>query len=79
MEEYLVCPCCASELIFPVERLDDTTDVDPGISVVRTEGAGGSGGGADVDLDTTGGGDSSTNSGLDSEEGSVEVIHDKIP
>jgi len=62
---------------------------------MRTEGASGGGergtGGAesvggvgengrrDDDLETTGGGDSSTNSGLDSEEGSVEVIHDKMP
>lgn len=82
LEEYLVCPFCASELIFPVEQLDDAADgdTDPGIAVVCTEGVGeGGSGGGNEDLETTGGGDSSTNSGVDSEGGSVEVIHDKMP
>ena len=38
LEEYLVCPSCGSELIFPFEKLDDAA-ADVGIAVMRTESA----------------------------------------
>lgn len=85
LEEYLVCPSCGSELIFPFEKLDDAA-ADVGIAVMRTESARNgrhepfsttTTDNLDDDMETTGG-DSSTNSAVDSEEGSVEVIHDKM-